>query len=258
MSDAGHPGRPDAARGAGCPAGCGAMRRRRNAAGWAYCGHAKCTGASFWGGEADLLRHHAPQFTLLVGMALIRACPSHAAGMMRNVPPVCACACKPHTPGPDQDGILGQSWGTIIHCTRRTPHTTECALRALHASPPSTWHTVHYTLCTQRTVRTAHTATLHAAESAHCALHAGGVGWGDFVWGEVRGENFVFQFGVKNFPTKCFCAIWGISCSLCILSGGGSQVWLRCCRQSVWALFFFLSSLMSWYCSKFVAYQSFT
>ena len=43
-------------------------------------------------------------------------------------------------------------------------------------------------------------------------------GWvGGFVRGQVRGENFVVQFGVEIFPTKCFCTIWGSSCSLCIL-----------------------------------------
>ena len=27
---------------------------------------------------------------------------------------------------------------------------------------------------------------------------------GNFVWGQVRGENFVFQFGVEIFPTNFF------------------------------------------------------
>ena len=49
-------------------------------------------------------------------------------------------------------------------------------------------------------------------------------GGGDFVGGQVLGENFVFRFGVKIFPKNFSCAIWGTSCSLCILSGGGSQV----------------------------------
>ena len=50
-----------------------------------------------------------------------------------------------------------------------------------------------------------------------------------FVRGQIRGENFVFQFGVEIFPTQFF---QGTSRSLCI-SGGGSQVLLRCRRQSV-------------------------
>ena len=33
-----------------------------------------------------------------------------------------------------------------------------------------------------------------------------------------HGKTFVFQFGVKIFPTQIFCAIWGSSGSLCILS----------------------------------------
>ena len=51
---------------------------------------------------------------------------------------------------------------------------------------------------------------------------------------------------VEIFPTKFFGAVWGTSSSLCTLSGGGREVLLRCCRQSI--LFF---SPMSWYCSKF-------
>ena len=51
--------------------------------------------------------------------------------------------------------------------------------------------------------------------------------------GQFRGENFAFQIGDKIFPTKILCAIWGTSCSLCILSGDVRQVLLRCCRQSM-------------------------
>ena len=51
-----------------------------------------------------------------------------------------------------------------------------------------------------------------------------------FVRGQVRRENFVFPFGDEKLPPKFFC---GTSCSLCVLSGGGSQVLLLCCRQSV-------------------------
>ena len=48
-------------------------------------------------------------------------------------------------------------------------------------------------------------------------------GGGDFVRG---------QFGAEIFPTIFFRNL-GYLWSLCILSGGGSQVLLRCCRQSV-------------------------
>ena len=57
----------------------------------------------------------------------------------------------------------------------------------------------------------------------HASCHTEGRG-GAFVRGQCRGGNFVFQFGVEIFPAELFCAIWGPSCSLCILSGGGSQV----------------------------------
>ena len=53
--------------------------------------------------------------------------------------------------------------------------------------------------------------------------------------GRFRGDNCVFQFGAEIFPTKVFCAISGTSCSCCLLSGGGSEVLLRCCRQSVYS-----------------------
>ena len=61
-------------------------------------------------------------------------------------------------------------------------------------------------------------------------------GGGGFRRGQFHGENFVFHFGVEIFPTKFFSAIWGTSWSLCIVSGGGSQVLLRCCRKSVCSL----------------------
>ena len=47
------------------------------------------------------------------------------------------------------------------------------------------------------------------------------------------GETFLFSLVSKLSPQKTFSAIWGTSCYLCILSGGGSQVLLRCYRQSV-------------------------
>ena len=34
-------------------------------------------------------------------------------------------------------------------------------------------------------------------------------GGGDFVRGQVRGESFVFQFGVEIFPTSFSFAVWG-------------------------------------------------
>ena len=46
-------------------------------------------------------------------------------------------------------------------------------------------------------------------------------GGGGFVRGQFGGEIFAFQFGVEIFPAKLFCTIRGISCSLCILGGGG-------------------------------------
>ena len=55
--------------------------------------------------------------------------------------------------------------------------------------------------------------------------------------------------GVETFPIKLFCAVRGISCSLCILSGGGASFIMESqpgpCSSS------FISDLMSWYCSKF-------
>ena len=53
------------------------------------------------------------------------------------------------------------------------------------------------------------------------------------VTGQFRGEIFVLQCGAKIFPLKTFFAVWGASCSLCILSRGGIQVLLRCLLQSV-------------------------
>ena len=58
--------------------------------------------------------------------------------------------------------------------------------------------------------------------------HRGYRGGGGSFW-----ENFVFQLGAETFPVKFFCALWGHSWSFWILSGRGSPVLLRCCRQSV-------------------------
>ena len=70
-------------------------------------------------------------------------------------------------------------------------------------------------------------------------------GGADFGRGEFHGDRLVFQFGAEIFPRKIFFgAIWGTSCSLCTLSGGSSQVLLRCCRQSVCSSRPFI--LLSW------------
>ena len=53
------------------------------------------------------------------------------------------------------------------------------------------------------------------------------------MWEQFHGEIFVFQFWYEFFPAELFYVIWGISCSLCLVSGGGSHVLLRCCQQSV-------------------------
>ena len=82
----------------------------------------------------------------------------------------------------------------------------------------------------------------------------------DFIRGQFRRDNFVFQFGVEMFPAPCFRTIWGTSCSFCVLSGGGGQVLWRCCWQSVhrlykWLLVFNSDDLVLF---KFWACQSFT
>ena len=56
-----------------------------------------------------------------------------------------------------------------------------------------------------------------ALAGAFCLTVQGG---GGFVWGQIRGEIFGFQFGIEILPMKFLCAIRGISCSLCIPSGG--------------------------------------
>ena len=115
---------------------------------------------------------------------------------------------------------------TAPHTTH--PQDTTRALSPAHRTP----HTAHR----KRHVPRVHTHT-------HCTRHLGAIRtfffehgykeWGNFVRGQVREENFIFQFGAEIFPTVFFGSIWGASRSLCILSGGGSQVLLRCCRQSV-------------------------
>ena len=56
----------------------------------------------------------------------------------------------------------------------------------------------------------------------------GGLRQGTSLWGKRRCSVWC-----RNFSHKIFCVIWGTSCSLYILSGGSSQVLLRCCWQSV-------------------------
>ena len=59
-----------------------------------------------------------------------------------------------------------------------------------------------------------------------CQIYrAGGTSSGD----KFAGKTSFFSLLLNFFPRNFCCAIWGTSCSLCILCGGGSQVLLRCC-----------------------------
>ena len=73
--------------------------------------------------------------------------------------------------------------------------------------------------------------TLYCVQGwAQCLTYRGG---GTSSGDKLVGQTSFFSLGSKFSPRNFFCAIWGISCSLCVPSGGGSQVLLRCCRQSV-------------------------
>ena len=71
-------------------------------------------------------------------------------------------------------------------------------------------------------------------------------------------QGACFVVGCRDFPRdNFFCAIWGTSCSLRILRGGGSRALLRCGRRSVCVSRPFVLP-MGWGCSKFGSGQSFT
>ena len=67
---------------------------------------------------------------------------------------------------------------------------------------------------------------------------------GDFVRDNFVGKISPFRV-VTKFSSRN-CAIWGTSCSLCILRGGGSRVLLRCCRQSACLPHLFIKSQLHW------------
>ena len=57
--------------------------------------------------------------------------------------------------------------------------------------------------------------------------------------GQFCGDCFIFQIGVEIPPPSFFATIWAVSCSFRTPSGGGRQVLLCCCWQSVCLSFLF-------------------